>query len=216
MSGPCSLSVRHTDGMRGRGPRDGGTPTVGGKIEYESLMRAISAPLPRPTATHSQTSRLSGCPSWAVSLFISWVRSQRGAAGDGGNDDGRFKRYRDPDGGKHFESLMSRGNPQARSGLVPRSRAESRRPEKPIRQSASELTFVPMRTTFRVPTESAGTQLTPSRGKDISYFQVAVIRYFRYLHIYFMKFIFQHLLFISFKLSNIFVLIDTLCFNLML
>ncbi|KAM0724820.1 hypothetical protein ACS0PU_009204 [Formica fusca] len=94
----------------GAGRRPGtagkGAPTVGGKIEYESLMRAISAPLPRPSATHSQTSRLSGCPSWPyLSLY-------RECAYNGG-----FEQGEEVDGRKHFESLMSRGNPQVASSL---------------------------------------------------------------------------------------------------
>lgn len=67
---PSSLSVRYSSGMR-VGDCAEGAPTLGGKIEYESLMRAISAPLPRPSATHSQTSRLSGYPSW---LYLSLYR----------------------------------------------------------------------------------------------------------------------------------------------
>lgn len=84
---------------REEGTAGKGAPMVGGKIEYESLMRAISALLPRPSATHSQTSRLSGCPSWPyLSLY-------RECAYNGGFEKGE-------DGRKHFESLMSRGNPQ--------------------------------------------------------------------------------------------------------
>lgn len=49
---------------------------VGGKIEYESLMRAISAPLPRPSATRFlRRLELSRLPILPVSLFISWPSS---------------------------------------------------------------------------------------------------------------------------------------------
>ena len=48
-------------------------PTVGGKIEYESLMWAISAALPWPTTTHSQTSLLSEYPSFC--LYVGSIAS---------------------------------------------------------------------------------------------------------------------------------------------
>jgi len=95
-AGPCSLSVRRNGGMRA-GDCGEGAPMVGGKIEYESLMRAISAPLPRPSATHSQTSRLSGCPSCPyLSLHRECALTTAAAS----------------NGKWHFESLMSRSNPQ--------------------------------------------------------------------------------------------------------
>lgn len=54
-----------------KGTRERAEP-VGGKIEYESLMRAISAPLPRPSATRFlrrlELSRLPILP--VISLYI--------------------------------------------------------------------------------------------------------------------------------------------------
>lgn len=58
-----------------KGTRERAEP-VGGKIEYESLMRAISAPLPRPSATRFlRRLELSRLPILPVSLFISWPSS---------------------------------------------------------------------------------------------------------------------------------------------
>lgn len=57
-----------------KGTRERAEP-VGGKIEYESLMRAISAPLPRPSVTRFlRRLELSRLPILPVSLFISWPR----------------------------------------------------------------------------------------------------------------------------------------------
>ncbi|EFN64808.1 hypothetical protein EAG_03578 [Camponotus floridanus] len=105
---------------REEGTAGKGAPMVGGKIEYESLMRAISALLPRPSATHSQTSRLSGCPSWPyLSLY-------RECAYNGGFEKGE-------DGRKHFESLMSRdaGDRSYRTGSDTEGAATTDNPTPP-------------------------------------------------------------------------------------
>lgn len=77
---------------------------VGGKIEYESLMRAISAPLPRPSATRFlRRLELSRLPILPVSLFISWPRCllrrirfrsliSRGRCRDEADRNGHFER----------------------------------------------------------------------------------------------------------------------------
>ncbi|KYM83877.1 hypothetical protein ALC53_05737 [Atta colombica] len=115
------------------GDRAEGAPTVGGKIEYESLMRAISAPLPRPSATHSQTSRLSGCPSW---LYLSLYREYAA------HTTGGFERERGRDGRKHFESLMFRdaGDRSYRTGSDTEGAATTDNPTTPFPTPPPTLT----------------------------------------------------------------------------